>query len=118
VQSTLDGFLPLTLGVHQRAEDIGEHVMETHGDFASGNGHLPEALGQMRAVPFEDSRTERGPDQSLGDVGLGGIEGVQTRIALPLFEHQLHFKLSSLRQTVYQSATNCFVWIRRSDDQR
>src|SRR5947199_6013617 len=62
-------------------------------------GTLPEALGQMCAVPFEDSCTERGPDQSFGDVGLGGIEGVQTRIALPLFEHQLYLPAQPIRIT-------------------
>ena len=56
MQCTLDGFLQLTLSVHQGAEDLGEQVMETHGNFAGGDGHLPEALGQMRAVAFEDSR--------------------------------------------------------------
>ena len=60
---------------------------------------MPEALGQMCTVPFEDSRTERGPDQSLGDVGFRGIEGVQTRIALPLFEHQLHLPAQPIRIT-------------------
>ena len=90
MQCTLDGFLQLTLSVHQRAEDLGERVMETHGNFAGGDGHLPEALGQMRAVAFEDSRAEGSPDQSLGDVGFGGIKGVQTGVALPLLEHELH----------------------------
>ena len=75
MQCTLDGFLQLTLSVHQRAEDLGERVMETHGNFAGGDGHLPEALGQMRAVAFEHSRAEGSPDQSLGDVGFGGIKG-------------------------------------------
>ena len=58
MQCALDGFLQLTLSVHQGAEDLGEQVMETHGNFAGGDGHLPEALGQMRAVAFEDSRAE------------------------------------------------------------
>ncbi len=82
--------------MQQRAEDLGERMMKAHGDFAGGDGRLPEALGHMGAITFEQGGAQGRPEQSLGDVGLRGFEGVEIGVTLPLFEHEFHLPAQSI----------------------
>lgn len=43
-----------------------------------------EALGHMCAIPTQRGRAQRGPDESLGDVRVAGIERFQISVGLPL----------------------------------
>lgn len=41
-------------------------------------------------VALEGGGGQRDPDQPVGDVLVGGVEGAQAGVGLPLLEHQLH----------------------------
>ena len=90
MQRTLDRAVELTWTMQDRTEDIGEHMMEAHRDFARRDGHPAQTLGEMRTVAFKEGSAEGCPDESFGDVFFGGIEGVQIGVALPLLEHELN----------------------------
>lgn len=52
----------MTLSVHQRAEDIGEDVVQAQGDFTGRDGYVPEALGQISTVGWYMSCSSKVPN--------------------------------------------------------
>lgn len=82
--------MQMMLTMEHRTEDIGKHMAHTHGDFAGGDGNAPQALGQMRAVAFENCSAKRAPEESFGDIGVGGVEGMEVGVRLPFFEQEFH----------------------------
>ena len=45
---------------------------------------MAEHLGGAGDVALERGEGERGPDQPLGDVQVGGVDGAQVGVRLPL----------------------------------
>lgn len=82
----------LAWAMYQGVENRRQEVPGAHGDFSGGDGHMQQALGQVRTVALENGGTQRRPYQALnvGDSGLLGVERMHIGIGFPLFEQQLH----------------------------
>ena len=72
MQRTLKRAVELTWTMQDRTEEISEHIMEAHRDFARRDGHPAQTLGEMRTVAFKEGSAKRGPDEPFGDVLFGG----------------------------------------------
>ena len=79
-------------------EEITENVASTHRDPSGGNRNT--AADELRGVSqeaFQARSAERGPDESFGDVLVGGIEAVQIGVGLPFLEHELHLPAKAVQ---------------------
>lgn len=75
-------------GKHRK--DITQDVMGAHRDLARGDLHTLEELSRVSEQTLEQRRPDRGPDESFGDAGIAGVEGMEVRVGFPLLEQQLY----------------------------
>jgi len=76
--------------VHQGVQDIAKDVVDALGDDLRGHCDVRQTLCHVGTLAFEGRGTQRRPDKSFGDVGVGSVEGVEVRMGFPLLEQQFH----------------------------
>src|SRR2546428_9550427 len=75
----------------QRCDEIVEDVVRAHRDPTGRHrGSLADALRRMGQEALEHRGTQAGPDQSLRDMRVRGVELVEVGVRLPLFETEFN----------------------------
>jgi len=70
----------------QRSDKSVENVMRAHGHAPRRHGRAASSLRRVGEEALEDRGAQAGPDQAFGNVRVRGVELMQVRVRLPLFE--------------------------------
>lgn len=63
--------------IEESLYNAAHHMVRTHGDLAGRDVHLGKLLGEMREITFHRRGGDGGPDETFGDLGFAGVEGMQ-----------------------------------------
>ena len=74
----------------QRPDERWHEVGTGHRGTQRRGLHARGALGGMGQIALEGGRSEGRPHQPLGQIGIGGVEGMEVGVGFPLFKEQLH----------------------------
>jgi hypothetical protein len=72
-----------TSPVQQRLQDIAEDMHGAHRRLAGRSRHAHHPLGDVREIAIQGGGSDRRPDETFDDAGIGGIGRVQVGVGPP-----------------------------------